>query len=86
MKQWQVLVFACRDGVEFVADVVTRRHIFGPGETKLNIDDILPYEELNVSALCWILAVNMLKLATQHVGPGIYTTQPQLTYANTIFS
>lgn len=42
-----VLVYAYRDGVEFVSEVVMRRHIFTPDDCILNMDDILPFNSLN---------------------------------------
>ena len=42
-----VLVYASRDGVEFVSDVVAKRHIFTADDCVLNIDDILPFISLN---------------------------------------
>ncbi|KAL1132271.1 hypothetical protein AAG570_010228 [Ranatra chinensis] len=46
-----LLVIAVEDGVEHVANVVQRVHRFTEKDPLLNIDDVLPFEELNTSLI-----------------------------------
>lgn len=47
-----ILIAGSQDGVEHVRKVVNKNHIFSERDRVLNIDDLLPYGDLNPCAQC----------------------------------
>lgn len=42
-----VLVFAVQEGIEYIVNVVSTNYIFSTDDNLLNLDDILPFDNLN---------------------------------------
>lgn len=42
-----VLVFAVQEGIEYIVNVVSTNYIFSADDNLLNLDDILPFDNLN---------------------------------------
>lgn len=49
------MVSGVQDGVEFIRKVVTRRGFFDEKETLINVDKIVPYEDLNVARSLYLV-------------------------------
>lgn len=46
-----VLLFGTTDGIEHVISAIVKNHHFNCNERVLNLDDVIPFDDLNVNLL-----------------------------------